>query len=177
MDAMRMKMLPHIFPVPKGLSSMLVLPTIIFAILNHSDDSQHFFLHHDYWSGGANLVMSYIIMFVLHYFRSGNKPSHFKIQADNSWKESKNRTIFATLAWLVHINMFADIELHCLIQGHTHEDIDQIFSSIARAFWIKCITTLKKFKDMIKRLFVKKTTMHNFTAVWNFEKFFKSNAS
>ena len=60
-----MKMLPHIFPVPKGLSSMLVLPTIIFAILNHSDDSQHFFLHHDYWSGGANLVIYYNVCFAL----------------------------------------------------------------------------------------------------------------
>jgi hypothetical protein len=30
-------------------------------------------------------------------------------QTDNSWKESKNKTIFVTLAWLVNFGMFEKI--------------------------------------------------------------------
>jgi hypothetical protein len=48
MDAMRSKMLPHVFPVPKSLSSLLQLPTTIFGFLNHSLDSQMIILHHDH---------------------------------------------------------------------------------------------------------------------------------
>ena len=134
MDTMRMKMIPHIFPFPKSMSSMNTLAVIIFGILNHSNDSQCFYLHHAYWLEGANIIMFYLFQYILNYKRKGNSPAILIIQVDNSWKESKNRIIFATLAWFVHIGLFSRIELHCLIQGHTHEDIDQIFSSIASSF-------------------------------------------
>ena len=95
------------------------------------------------------------------------------VQADNSWKESKNRCIFVTLAWFVYIGWFEEVELHCLIQGHTHEDIDQIFSTISRSFWITSILTLDAFQLLLKRIFsTRETNVPSFTSVWNFESFF-----
>lgn len=173
MDTMRMKMIPHVFPFPKALSSMNTLAVIIFGILNHSNDSQCFYLHHVYWLGGANIVMSYLFQYILDYFRKGNLPTTLIIQVDNSWKESKNKVIFATLAWFVHIGLFSRIELHCLIQGHTHEDIDQTFSSIARAFWITSVFTLEIFRKIICKTFKRPTETPNFNSVWNFSEFFE----
>jgi len=63
------------------------------------------------------------------------------IQGDNSSKDNKNRVVFAYLCWLIMIGWFDDIEFHCLLQGHTHEDIDQLFSTIARIFYTSTIGT------------------------------------
>ena len=173
MDNMQLKMIPHIFPFPKFLSSMNQLAVNIFGIFNHSNDSQSFYLHYQYWKDGANLIMSYLLWYILENQQKGNSPTTLIIQADNSWKESKNRVIFATLAWFVHLGLFSRIELHCLIQGHTHEDIDQIFSTISRAFWIANIITISDFQDLIQRIFKRPTETPNFNTVWNFTEFFE----
>ena len=86
--------------------------------------------------------MFYLFKYILNYRLQDKNPDTLIIQADNSWKRSKNRVIFALLAWFVHLGLFKQIELHCLIQGHTHEDIDQLFSVIARFFWISKIITM-----------------------------------
>jgi hypothetical protein len=173
MDSMRMKMIPHVFPFPKSLSSLNPLAVSIFGILNHSNDSQHFYLHYAYWSGGANHILSLLFNYIYSYFQQGNRPKVLIIQADNSWKESKNRIIFATLAWFVHLGLFNRVEMHCLIQGHTHEDIDQTFSTIARAFWITTILSIPDFQKLIHKSFKRKTYTPTFDQVWNFNEFFE----
>ena len=65
--------------------------------------------------------------------------------------------------------------MHCLIQGHTHEDIDQTFSSIARAFWITTILSIEDFQPLIKKIFKRKTETPTFNQVWDFAKYFKGN--
>jgi hypothetical protein len=175
MDSMRMKMILHVLSFPKSLSSLNPLAVSIFGILNHSDDSQHFYLHHQYWSGGANHILSLLFSYIYSYFKKGNRPTTLIIQADNSWKESKNRIIFATLSWFVHLGLFKRIEMHCLIQGHTHEDIDQTFSSIARAFWITTILSIEDFQSLIQKIFKRKTETPTFNQVWDFAKYFQGN--
>jgi hypothetical protein len=51
------------------------------------------------------------------------------MQVDNSWKDNKNRYVFAFAAHLVHLKIFMEVTIICLIQGHTHEDVDQMFSN------------------------------------------------
>jgi hypothetical protein len=116
--------------------------------------------------------MSYLLLYLLEYWKAGHFPSTLYLQVDNSWKESKNKTIFATLAWLVQIGCFEEIQLHCLIQSHTHTDIDQVFSTIARAFWISCITTIGIFQQFVQKLFKRPTSTPTFTNVYNWTKFF-----
>lgn len=55
----------------------------------------------------------------------GILPPNLYLQADNCWKENKNRYVFALLALLVHNSVFETIELGFLLVGHTHDDIDQ----------------------------------------------------
>jgi hypothetical protein len=76
---------------------------------------------------------------------------------------------------MIYQGYFDEIQLHCLIQGHTHIDIDQIFSTIARAFWIACITTLSIFKAFVKLLFKHSTQTPDFTTVYNWTDFFEGN--
>ncbi|WAR06068.1 hypothetical protein MAR_021437, partial [Mya arenaria] len=42
--------------------------------------------------------------------------------------QNKNRYMLGFLAMLVHLGVFRKIKLSFLMVGHTHEDIDQLFS-------------------------------------------------
>lgn len=60
-------------------------------------------------------------------------PRTLYIQADNA-SDNKCWTMIAFLAMLVFHGYVADVYLSFLIVGHTHEDIDQLFSVISRFF-------------------------------------------
>ena len=53
------------------------------------------------------------------------------IQMDNTWQENKNQMMFAFLGSLVESGVVKDVRLNFLPVGHTHEDIDQMFSCFA----------------------------------------------
>ncbi|KAI8517519.1 hypothetical protein Bbelb_035360 [Branchiostoma belcheri] len=59
---------------------------------------------------------------------NGHLPNTLYLQLDNSVKECKNNYIIAFAAWLVHLRIFRKVKLCYLMNGHTHEDVDQMFS-------------------------------------------------
>jgi hypothetical protein len=62
------------------------------------------------------------------YTEEGKLPPVLFLQLDNTTKQNKGRFLFAFLALLVRHNVFDKICVSFLPVGHTHEDIDQIFS-------------------------------------------------
>jgi len=50
------------------------------------------------------------------------------LQADNCYKENKNRFVIFFCAFLIAIGWFDEIYMSFLPTGHTHEDIDRLFS-------------------------------------------------
>ena len=56
------------------------------------------------------------------------RPSTLILQVDNCAKEGKNKTVFAFASHLVHFGWFKKVKIVSLIQGHTHDLIDQEFS-------------------------------------------------
>ncbi len=59
----------------------------------------------------------------------------FYLQVDNYWRENKNTTMFSFLGTLILRGWFDKIYLFSLPVGHTHEDIDQIFSNWNFQYW------------------------------------------
>ncbi|XP_070557873.1 uncharacterized protein [Ptychodera flava] len=53
-------------------------------------------------------------------------------QLDNCYRENKNRYMLSLAHVLVQYKVFDMVDLHFLPVGHTHEDIDQLFSCISR---------------------------------------------
>lgn len=54
-------------------------------------------------------------------------PRMLRLQLDNTSKDNKNYTLIAYLAMLVHLNLIESIEVHFLLKGHTHNDVDGLF--------------------------------------------------
>lgn len=62
---------------------------------------------------------------------SGTLPETLFIQADNCTRENKNRYFMSYFQMLVARGVFLEVQVSFLPIGHTHEDIDQAFSSVA----------------------------------------------
>ena len=81
---------------------------------------------------GSNLTIQCLhhIIEELYEKYNGTLPPILYIQVDNCARENKNQYLFAYLGLLVDWNVFKKIELNYLPVGHTHEDIDQMFSRL-----------------------------------------------
>lgn len=53
------------------------------------------------------------------------------LQSDNSSRETKNNTLTRVVALLVGLHRVRRVEMRFLLSGHSHEDIDQVFSQIS----------------------------------------------
>ena len=62
------------------------------------------------------------------------RSSHYATHGDNSSKELKNNCCLQLLSSLVGMHRLKYSSLSCLQSGHSHEDIDQLFSGLAQ--WI-----------------------------------------
>src|SRR3569623_763936 len=60
-------------------------------------------------------------------------PRYLHLQLDNTSKENKNNILNAFLLLLVANSLFDAVEVMFLRVGHTHEDVDQMFSCFSRA--------------------------------------------
>ncbi|KAL3700876.1 hypothetical protein R1sor_018898 [Riccia sorocarpa] len=58
-------------------------------------------------------------------------PHVFMLQMDNSAKDNKNVHVLAFCSKLVIRGVFETVEVNFLMVGHTHEDVDALFSKVS----------------------------------------------
>lgn len=81
---------------------------------------------------GSNLTIEVLFRVLIDTLEREQKlPPVLYLQLDNTTKQCKSRYILGFLALLVHFGVFEKVVLSFLPVGHTHEDIDQIFSRLA----------------------------------------------
>ena len=80
------------------------------------------------------------------------------LQLDNTTKQCKSKYVFCYLALLVAWFLFSVVMLSFLMVGHTHEDIDQLFSRIATYLRKNNATSRIGFREAILKAFKGKWT-------------------
>jgi hypothetical protein len=99
----------------------------------------------------SNQVVTSIMKVLQDVKRRRNRlPPYLRIQADNCGRENKNVYILALCGTLVALGIFKEIQLSFLLVGHTHEDIDQRFSTISAALKRQDIHSLKELLSIKK---------------------------
>ena len=79
------------------------------------------------------------------------RSAHLSLHGDNSTKELKNNSVLRMLSATVSSRRLKSASLNTLMSGHSHEDIDQSFSSLAA--WIHSqgdLHTTNQFVDSIQ---------------------------
>ena len=80
-------------------------------------------------------------------------PRTLFLQVDNASKETKNKAVTAYCAALVEAGVFDTIIVSYLLKGHTHEDIDQIFSVVSEKLQSIDILWFDEFDEAVAAAF------------------------
>ena len=71
-------------------------------------------------------------------------PPHLYLQLDNTSRENKNWCVLTYLAVLIFVGVFETVGVSFLPVGHTHEDIDAVFSRIAQKLRNSVVKTVSE---------------------------------
>ena len=127
---------PHLHRYPKKLDAQLCPKLGLMACKCVWGDttSLHFFPNvAGRFQRNANGPINAIVHTLAQLKRRGPLPPTAFFQFDNCPTENKSKAFYVLLALLVALNVFKELITNFGIVGHTHEDIDQTFSTYARA--------------------------------------------
>ena len=133
-----------------------VLDQHVLGVLVHGMPNRHYFYtFNSSVKGDANLNVEGIRRTLVH-MCSSSPSCHLPrtiyseyIQGDNA-SDNKCWVLLLFLAMLIFHDYTADIYFSFLIVGHTHEDIDQIFSTLSRFIkGIGCIADPQQFSEEV----------------------------
>ena len=125
--------LPHIVPITKDTANIEKLPVHAVGTINHSTQERDYLFFTDKFVKNSNLTITSVFLHIVQSFtQHGTHPPVLWLQADNASKENKNRWMIAFIVWLVEIGWFVEVMLSMLPVGHTHIDVDQMFSTFSK---------------------------------------------
>lgn len=112
------------FPNSKASSAMERVRVHLTGVIVHGHGAYGFF-DMDEWPHNANITIN-VLLNVLSMHPS--LPPTLYLQLDNCGRDNKNRFLFAFCCLLVELGVFRKVKVSFLMVGHTHEDVDQMFS-------------------------------------------------
>ena len=99
-------------------------------------------------------------------------PKTIFVQMDNCAGDNKNKFVFGYFASLVANGTFDTVVVSFLLVGHTHEDVDQIFSIIAKKLRKHASITLTEFDKLLRKALKKaarkRVRVHRFPGTMDF---------
>jgi hypothetical protein len=117
----------------KDLDSSTTLKQSLTAVHFHGRDT-YIFPSSKFVKGGSNWTMQCLLEALSSEAQKEgheNFPRTWFIQMDNCSGDNKNKFVFSLLSTLVARGYFDTIIVSFLPVGHTHEDVDQLFSIVA----------------------------------------------
>ena len=126
--------LPHWPRPPKSIDeSCLLQMHVVGCLVFHGELHSRVFLNYPSLHNDGNLIVT-IMQRIFNEWenKSGGLPPILYLQLDNTSRENKNNLLFTYLHLLVVHKVFRKIKLGFLIVGHTHDQIDQMFSRFSR---------------------------------------------
>ena len=144
--------LPHWPRPPKSVDeSCLLQMHVVGCLIFHGELYSKVFLNYPSLHNDGNLIIT-IMQRILNQWeaRPGGLPPVLYLQLDNTPRENKNNLLFTYLHMLVAKGVFKKIKVGFLIVGHTHDQIDQMFSRFStrlakcKAFTYEALCTIIK---------------------------------
>jgi hypothetical protein len=126
--------LPHWPRTPKSVDeSCLLQMHVVGSLVFHGELHSRVFLNYPNLHNDGNLTIT-ILQRILNEWeeRPGGLPPVLYLQLDNTSRENKNNLLMAYLHMLVKLKVFKKVKIGFLLVGHTHDQIDQMFSTFSK---------------------------------------------
>jgi hypothetical protein len=169
--------MPNIVPITKETGTLKKLPIRAIGNINHSMGEREFVFYLPEYRKNPNLIISQLYWYIHRQLqqKGGKHAPILWIQADNCFKENKNRWILGFFSWLINLGWFREIMISYLPPGHSHSDIDQMFSTLSIFMDKHLIATPPDLMDKIPKCYKKDITRPKtmwLPGVWNWSGFF-----
>lgn len=116
---------------------------------------------------GANHIVESLHRFLMDRSLYSEVPPTLYLQFDNCTRENKNRFFLAYVECLVRWKVFKQIDVSFLPIGHTHEDIDQAFSTTSKRLQVHDAITLRDLQDQVRKAYNRHTSVSHMKHVIN----------
>lgn len=142
--------LPHYKRLPKSIDSTAligvhVVGVLVFNRILHAKA----YLNYSNIRNDPNLTIAVIHDVLTNW--DGPLPKVLYVQMDNTAAQNKNTEVFAYLSMLVHKCVFTKIKVGFLMVGHTHDQIDQMFSRFSVMLRLKKAFTLPDLISVLEQ--------------------------
>jgi hypothetical protein len=152
--------LPRYWENSHALQGAWRMPVHVYAALCHGH-APKVFLVPDHVKQGVNITVEVLQRSLRQLEEDGVPlPPTLYLQLDNTAKQNKSRFLFAYLGELLKMGIFQHIYVSFLPVGHTHEDIDQIFSRFSIAMLMKDTVTMADMSKIFEGAFTTREGHH-----------------
>ncbi|XP_078659995.1 uncharacterized protein LOC144904736 [Branchiostoma floridae x Branchiostoma belcheri] len=115
----------------------------------------------------SNLAMNSLLHILVSEAGNGPLPPILNIQVDNCGRENKNRFFLGLMALLVKRNFFEEITVNFLMVGHTHEDVDAVFSQFSHRLDRKDAKTIGELEEVLRNSFHPEPKVDQLFVMWD----------
>ncbi|KAL3700868.1 hypothetical protein R1sor_018890 [Riccia sorocarpa] len=141
--------LPHFARQSKSVDgAALVGVHLVGAMIFHGKLQTRVFLTYNNLKSDSNLTITVLQKVLLEW--EGTLPPTLYLQLDNTVRENKNNILFAYLSMLLEKKVFTKIKLGFLLDGHTHDFVDQMFSCFSQALRRENAFTMSRLRSVIE---------------------------
>ena len=138
----------------KATDNLVKVDTHLTGVLVHGrDPAAYCYTWHDRFPTGSDVFNNILTDVLCRIGEKGPLPPVLYLQLDNCWRENKNKYVFGLLHSLIHWGVFKKIKLSFLPKGHTHDDVDQMFSAFSRLYGRRNIYSLHDLVSISKEAY------------------------
>ncbi|XP_060551751.1 uncharacterized protein LOC132713258 [Ruditapes philippinarum] len=102
-------------------------------------------------------------------------PDILYLQMDNCYGQNKNKYTLGFLARLIEEKIFKKVKLSFLLVGHTHEDVDQVFSRFSVWIGQNTVLTMDELMKGFETCYRPRPTAIKMHTVYNFQRWLGVN--
>lgn len=152
----------------KGDATLTRIHHHVTGVLEHGQRKPYLFTWTDKFACDTNITINCLLKVLEDVSNDMSLPPTLYIQADNSAKDNKNFILMGFLASLVQQNVFKKIKLSFLMVGHTHEDVDQMFSRVSVHIARKSVPTLPILQDLAREAYHPMPNVQHLENIWDY---------
>ena len=162
--------LPHFTRLPKDIGDECLVQMHLVGCLSYNQVVKPWvFLSYPNVHNDPNLTIT--IMHSVLQSWIGPLPPVLYVQLDNTARENKNSSVFGYLSMLVHRGLFKKIKVNFLLVGHTHDHIDQMFSTFSKKLSRYDAFTMPILANLIKEAYTPRPEVMHLKEVYDFKRY------
>src|SRR5450759_3449135 len=165
--------LPHCPRTPKSMDeSCLLQMHVVGCLVFNKELHSRVFLNYPNLHNDGNLTIT-ILQRVLNEWeeREGGLPPVLYLQLDNTSRENKNNLLMTYLHMLLRKKVFKKIKIGFLLVGHTHDQIDQMFSTFSKRLGKHKAFTFEELRLIIAEAYTPTPVITLLTETFDFREY------